>query len=874
MLSCGVLSGSHRAPSNSGWVCIGWWRGICTSGDPDGWHLGLWYTCALLGHSGSRSRLTFEFEVFDEHGGRSHCARDNMLSPNDIKPKGYTPSLWSTDSGYGSHTMDDEEVRSWDGFASGSRFIADGQQQLGQPGLSISSTTTTPHPAPIGLGITLPQHASTTTSSTDHRQGTQVEDRLQLGRQQLPAQPVTTCIHVFPAKSSDIIPSHNAKANCVACQLWTFTNPGDGIKCNDCRQRTCIEPRSRRTTQDRPIKFAVPRLEIPKEPQSVVRSPLSSPLAQNFRASAYTPWSSNTRYLSPISPASPSDVRRSCARRPGKLPPHAVRHLRAWLKENRLDPYPNPDTKRMLAETCGISEKQVTTWFTNTRARKLALPSDRTYGSSDEDCHYDDSDLSSANTTPVCLSNSTFANGFAPGLLPQTTIAFTSFVPAPTPAPLPASGPVSRRGKKKDYRRMNNVSPTDQSAVVPTPTTPSPLRNGTEQEMWQCTFCLQSLVPKSWRRHEETQHLPKHQWTCLASHPSIPMTSRNGTSYTICAFCHIKNPDDNHLLTAHRILECRKKNEADRTFGRPDHLRQHVKNFHKCSLLEIVRDRWRRESPGKKRNEPWTCGFCSVELRDWDTRETHIANHFKEGKTMAEWTGQTLATNTDRRRSSVDPTSVLSKQKRTFTSRRSSRQEPVPQEQVQPQQQQQPQQTMIQPYYEQQPNLQVQYDTTVRHDTPHYQPEIPQISLPNDTTSQAFTSNAYLNPVISPPSLPQYLDSTFNPIMNNDFLNYDFSSGSEASSMAIPATAQHQQYANLFSSPITTTAQQQFGNMYTSPIDMYPTGYANGGYGLDYSAFTNGGVFNAQQHQNGGSSADASGSANDGSGLDYQAQWR
>ena len=110
--------------------------------------------------------------------------------------------------------------------------------------------------------------------------------------------------------------------------------------------------------------------------------------------------------------------------------------------------------------------------------------------------------------------------------------------------------------------------------------------------------------------------------------------------------------------------------------------------------------------------------------------------------------------------------------------------------------------------------------------------------------------------------------------MNNDFLNYDFSSGSEASSMAIPATAQHQQYANLFSSPITTTAQQQFGNMYTSPIDMYPTGYANGGYGLDYSAFTNGGVFNAQQHQNGGSSADASGSANDGSGLDYQAQWR
>lgn len=66
-----------------------------------------------------------------------------------------------------------------------------------------------------------------------------------------------------------------------------------------------------------------------------------------------------------------------------------------------------------------------------------------------------------------------------------------------------------------------------------------------------------------------------------------------------------------------------------------DHLRQHVKNFHNASLFEIAQARWKKAA--ETIPEGWTCGFCSERLDTWDKRETHIANHFKDGLTMASW---------------------------------------------------------------------------------------------------------------------------------------------------------------------------------------------------------------------------------------------
>ncbi|KAJ4332602.1 hypothetical protein N0V95_009623 [Ascochyta clinopodiicola] len=101
----------------------------------------------------------------------------------------------------------------------------------------------------------------------------------------------------------------------------------------------------------------------------------------------------------------------------------------------------------------------------------------------------------------------------------------------------------------------------------------------------------------------------------------------------------LRNPDDDHFQHFHRIGDCLCKDAEERTFGRPDHLQQHAKNFHKMTqpLSELVRDTWRIDGPGLIVDKIWSCGFCQEVLYTWDARQTHIALHFKNGSTMAEW---------------------------------------------------------------------------------------------------------------------------------------------------------------------------------------------------------------------------------------------
>lgn len=298
---------------------------------------------------------------------------------------------------------------------------------------------------------------------------------------------------------------------------------------------------------------------------------------------------SNPSSPDPVSPASPSDIRRSHARKSAsKLPSQAVKQLNAWLNANRHHPYPNAETKQALAEACGITIKQVTTWFTNMRQRQLKSQED---------------DAENAGNSYGQTSHQS-----------------------------------SRKGKKKVYSRSNGASPIEGFLSPPrlSPSASISDYSSGEGDNWQCTFCKTSLTAKSWRRHEETQHHPKHQWTCLVRGPRIQLSS---SSMSICAFCELPNPDDDHFLSFHRVGDCLCKAEHERTFGRPDHLQQHARNFHKCEqpLSELVRDTWRRDGPGMIDNISWTCGFCQQVLPTWDARATHIAGHFKAGLTMAQW---------------------------------------------------------------------------------------------------------------------------------------------------------------------------------------------------------------------------------------------
>ncbi|KAJ4351198.1 uncharacterized protein N0V89_006537 [Didymosphaeria variabile] len=54
-----------------------------------------------------------------------------------------------------------------------------------------------------------------------------------------------------------------------------------------------------------------------------------------------------------------------------------------------------------------------------------------------------------------------------------------------------------------------------------------------------------------------------------------------------------ENPTEEHFLQNHRTYECSKRDATDRTFYRPDHLRQHIRNFHGATLCDIVQARWK-----------------------------------------------------------------------------------------------------------------------------------------------------------------------------------------------------------------------------------------------------------------------------------------
>ncbi|KAF2712845.1 hypothetical protein K504DRAFT_122216 [Pleomassaria siparia CBS 279.74] len=443
---------------------------------------------------------------------------------------------------------------------------------------------------------------------------------------------------------------------CLQCEFWRITNPDEDIKCENCRIPAIVEPvlavfASTGSSVGQDSDFPPWKSEGSKEKVlntlDCATRCSACELSALIDTSAPSPCQSCARHselLSPISPASPEyKIRPSRAGRNPKLPLRALNQLQAWLDANQDDPYPSAEVKRQLAQECGITEKQINTWMTNARARKLnPLDTWLSSGSDNDAAH--ESDIASAAHTPVYTTGFSYipdnylsVRGKNPGSVSGSS-AFSAGNVRPQP---------SRRGKKKNYRRTNQTPSTSKLNSPTLTTSPiSPARNNaqTDQEMWQCTFCKRSLVPKSWRRHEETQHRPKAEWTCMLHGPSLSFPSRinsqphshSNAPSSCCAFCMHKNPSEDHFSKHHRISECAKRPINERTFYRPDHLRQHIKNFHGATLHNIVQGRWKRDADVDEKR--YTCGFCGVWLENWNRREAHIAGHFKEGVTMEDWT--------------------------------------------------------------------------------------------------------------------------------------------------------------------------------------------------------------------------------------------
>lgn len=92
---------------------------------------------------------------------------------------------------------------------------------------------------------------------------------------------------------------------------------------------------------------------------------------------------------------------------------------------------------------------------------------------------------------------------------------------------------------------------------------------------------------------------------------------------------------DQKQLCPHRIAERLERPEDQRTFGRKDHLLQHLKQFHNHQRITKIPASCEMAIDNSER--VYSCGFCGVSCVGWDLRARHIANHFRQGLTMDDW---------------------------------------------------------------------------------------------------------------------------------------------------------------------------------------------------------------------------------------------
>ncbi|KAH8714431.1 hypothetical protein BGZ61DRAFT_476510 [Ilyonectria robusta] len=147
---------------------------------------------------------------------------------------------------------------------------------------------------------------------------------------------------------------------------------------------------------------------------------------------------------------------------------------------------------------------------------------------------------------------------------------------------------------------------------------------------FQCTFCCDSFKSKyDWSRHEKSLHLSLDGWVCTPHGGSV-VSPDTGISH--CVYCNSPEPTPEHLETHNHSL-CQ-TNGPPHIFNRKDHLVQHLKLAHQLKSTPAI-DNWKVEAPPMVSR----CGICNTMLDTLKGRVDHLAQHYREGKTMDDWRG-------------------------------------------------------------------------------------------------------------------------------------------------------------------------------------------------------------------------------------------
>ncbi|CAI0644972.1 unnamed protein product [Colletotrichum noveboracense] len=348
----------------------------------------------------------------------------------------------------------------------------------------------------------------------------------------------------------------------------------------------------------------------------------------------------------------------------------SLRILKAWLSNNNHHPYPSTADMEMLERQTGLSRQQITNWLANTRRRnRFKVPPKRPPSPA----------ITSATSKPINIGGSSVPQGFdemnplqrwqvsppehepalasaiahavydlPPGSDTPADRSLTDSAPTrslynPSSASSAGTSHSSRSSVNSAYSHNSRASlrsdPLAKAAIkrrrrrgaAARPERKGPSNLWQTMNMYQCTFCTETFKTKhNWQRHEKSLHLSLERWECSPTGPTVA----DASGQLVCVFCGDANPDKEHL-EKHNYSVCKERLPEDRTFYRKDHLQQHLKLVHDVKFLRWPMGDWKHENEMIRSR----CGFCALVMGSWIDRIDHIAEHFKDGKTMEEWHG-------------------------------------------------------------------------------------------------------------------------------------------------------------------------------------------------------------------------------------------
>lgn len=345
----------------------------------------------------------------------------------------------------------------------------------------------------------------------------------------------------------------------------------------------------------------------------------------------------------------------------------SVRILRDWLSTHHRHPYPSDEEKEILQQRTRLNKTQITNWLANARRRgkvrapRSTSPSPQQYlngmdiprrgtpGLQEmnpmERWKHSPPEHEPASVTAIAkaVSSSTFSSGRES---PYTrygqsddgsarsicNVSSTSSLGTSHSSNNSFASAFSHksRGSFGSFNSFGNRGRRRRRRQAPKPVKPTTL--GVPPRTFQCTFCTETFKTKhDWQRHEKSLHLSLERWVCS---PNGPVQFNAELNAPACVYCGVPNPLEGHC-EQHNHSSCAERSLEERTFYRKDHLRQHLNLVHDAKFSAWSMDSWKVATPEIRSR----CGFCGLIMDSWSIRVDHLAEHFKGGKSMADWKG-------------------------------------------------------------------------------------------------------------------------------------------------------------------------------------------------------------------------------------------